>query len=177
MPFAPYADVSAALSDPAFVVPAPAESAMVLFNGTDTFTIAASDGSLQSAPATVTITVTPVIGAGDVDLYAKSASAAIVWSSPNRDRFKIAGKLNPRGARTDLTGATMQISVNGTNLFAPVMLDSRGNAAVVSGSTKIKARLSSASGRYSFAISGTDLRAALGLVNTTGAGRKHDQRS
>src|SRR5207249_1009045 len=78
------------------------------FNGTDTFTIAASDGSLQSAPATVTITVTPVTGAGDVDLYAKSASAAIVWSSPN--------------------------------------------------------------GRYSFAISGTDLRAALGLVNTTGAG-------
>src|SRR5262245_47303768 len=35
MPFAPYADVPTALSDTAFAVPPPEETAMMVFNGTD----------------------------------------------------------------------------------------------------------------------------------------------
>jgi VCBS repeat-containing protein len=140
------------------------------FNGIDSFTYTANDGSLTSGVATVTITVGAVDGAGDIDLYAKTASFGMNWTTTDADRFKIKGKINPRGAKTDLTGATMQISINGTNLFAPVTLDSSGRGAVTVGSAKVKASFSSATGLYSFSISGIDLRAATGLVNVSGTG-------
>ncbi|MEI6083587.1 MAG: Ig-like domain-containing protein [Verrucomicrobiota bacterium] len=140
------------------------------FSGTETFTYWASDGTFGSPIATVTIEVTPAGGANDYDLYAKNASFAVNWASPNADSFRIAGKINPRGANVDLSGATMQLSLNGLPISAPVTLNNLGIGAVVSGATKIVARFSSATGAYSFGITGADLRSASGLTNSTGAG-------
>jgi VCBS repeat-containing protein len=140
------------------------------FVGTDSFVYKANDGSLDSGSATVTITVAPSSGASDVDLYASSESFKINWATTGRDQFKIKGKINPRGARTDLTGATMQISINGTNIFDPVTLDSRGMGSATVGQTKVKAKLNSSTGAYSYQISGLDLRDVVGLPNATGSG-------
>jgi VCBS repeat-containing protein len=139
------------------------------FIGIDTFTYKANDGLDDSNVGTVTITVSPV-DAGDAQLYAKSASFGVNWAVTNRDLFKIVGKLNPRGAKADLTGATMQVSINGTNVSAPVTLDSAGLGSVTAGSAKIKARFSGATGLYSFSITGGDLASAISLPNTTGSG-------
>ena len=141
------------------------------FSGTDAFTYWASDGNLGSPIATVTIEVTPTGGANDNDLYAKSLSFGINWATGNADSLRFAGKINPRGAKSDLTGSTLQISLNGTPVSAPVTLNNLGVGAVVAGTTKIAARVSSATGAYSFSIAGADLRAASGLTNATGTGK------
>ncbi len=141
------------------------------FNGTDTFTYRANDGTFDSGVATVTIAVTPVGGAGDIDLYAKTAAFKLNRAAVNRDSFRIKGKINPRGAKLNLAGATMQISVNGTNLFAPVMLDSAGIGSATVGSVKVRAKLKSASGLYSFTLSGSNLRDAIGLPDANGSGQ------
>src|SRR5439155_1743893 len=57
------------------------------FNGTDSFTYAASDGALQSAAATVTITVTPVNDApsftagANVTVNEDSAAYSATWAT------------------------------------------------------------------------------------------------
>jgi hypothetical protein len=140
------------------------------FIGTDTFSYAVSDGTAQSGSATITIIVQQAGGADDTDLYAKSESFKINWATTGRDQFKMKGKINPRGARTELDGAKIQVSVNGTNIFAPVTLDSNGVGTLTAGTTKIKAKLNSATGSYSVTANGLDLRNAIGLPNTTGTG-------
>jgi hypothetical protein len=137
------------------------------FNGSDSFTYEANDGILTSAVATVTIDVGSVSGAGDIDLLAVSASFSHIWSSANADRLRLKGKINPRGANTDFSGATMQVNINGVDIADPVTLDSKGRGAVTVSPIKIKASLRSANGKYSYSISGADLGTALGLTNVT----------
>jgi VCBS repeat-containing protein len=133
------------------------------FSGTDMFTYRATDGALASNLGVVTITVTPASGADDADLYAKSVSLYVNWATPNSDRFRISGKLNPRGARANVAGARIQVSVNGVPVGPAATFDAKGKAAA--GTTK--AKFSSTTGAYSFSVTGADLRNASGLTNAT----------
>src|SRR5262249_9211761 len=81
-----------------------------------------------------------------------------------------AGKINPRGAKTDLTGATLQIKVNGADLFAPVTSDAMGVGAVEASTTKVPVWFSAATGLYSVTLSGAGLRAAFGSANPAASG-------
>jgi hypothetical protein len=121
------------------------------FSGADSFSYRAGNGSLQSDPALVAITVTPVDGAGDVDLYVRSLS----YSATS---FKMAGRINPRGAKTDLSGATLQVLWNDTPVAPPVALDAAGNG--VSGNCK--AKFSSATGLYSISCAAPNVSALTG---------------
>jgi len=138
--------------------------------GTDTFTYAVNDGQVQSGTATITIIVNAVGTVTDLELLAGSASFTKSWVKPNRDRLRLKGRVNPRGARADLTGATMLISVNGTNVAAPVLLDAKGRGSVTIGQSKVKAYLSSRNGKFKFNLSRVDLAGLLSLTNTTASG-------
>ncbi|MEI6085045.1 MAG: hypothetical protein WCS70_12175, partial [Verrucomicrobiota bacterium] len=93
------------------------------------------------------------------------------WTASNRDRLRLKGRINPRGGRASMAGVTLLVSVNGTNVAAPVTLDSFGKASLTLGKTKIRAYLSSVTGKFKFSISGADLTTALGLPNATGTGK------
>lgn len=135
------------------------------FTGTDSFTYAVNDGEFQSGPATITLIVTAGGGATDLQLLAGSAAFKHNWKRPNRDRLRIRGKINPRGANDSLAGATMLVTVNGVDLTAPVTLDAKGRAKLIIGGARVSAFLSSKNGRYKFSIGRTNLLAALGLPN------------
>jgi hypothetical protein len=140
------------------------------FSGIDSFTYKANNGVLDSGLATVTIDVTAISGANDVDLYARGVSFGINWSKANRDRFKIKGKINPRGSKDDLSGATVAISVNGTNLFPAVALDATGHGHAVVGGVKVKVFVSGVTGKYAIGVSGANLRPLLGLSSSNSSG-------
>ena len=132
------------------------------YNGPDSFTYRASDGALDSNIATVTIDVLAVSGAGDIDLYVKTGKAHLNWAALHHDTLAIRGQINPRGMKTDLTGATVALQVNGVDIIAPQTLDAKGKS--------LNCRLKSTNGRYSVKLTGANLRGALGLANTAGTG-------
>ncbi len=139
------------------------------FNGTDSFTYRVSDGSLQSAPATVTLNVLLVSGAGDIDLYVRRASAKLDWAH-HMDTLALRGQINPRGMLDNLTGATLSLRINGTDVLLVRPLDAKGIAAGTFGGITIKARLKNTNGKYSIRLRGADLRSAFGMSNATGTG-------
>jgi hypothetical protein len=136
------------------------------FSGTDSFTYTANDGAAASNVATAIITVGP--GANDVDMYLAKMKCTINWACHaagiNADRLYITGKINPRGAHSDLTGATAALSVNGVQLLRPVILGSQGTAF---GGGSYRFHLNWRRGTYSFMLKGLDLRAILGVPNET----------
>jgi len=140
------------------------------FSGPDGFTYKANNGSNDSNIATVHITVSAVHGAGDVDLFVKSAAAKMNRAAGSRDSITLRGKINPRGAKDNLSGATMAVEINGVSLAPAQTLDARGRATSVVGSIKTSYQLRNTTGAYSIKVSGTDLSAALGLANHTEAG-------
>ncbi|MCG3150118.1 MAG: hypothetical protein PCFJNLEI_03596 [Verrucomicrobiae bacterium] len=139
------------------------------FTGVDSFTYAVSDGTAQSGTATITITVGASGLVSDLELLAGSASFKKSWVKPNRDRLRLIGRVNPRGARIDLTGATMLVTVNGLDLSAPLVLDAKGRGTIKIGKTKIKAFLSSKTGKFKFGISNVDLTDVLDLPSGSGS--------
>ncbi len=140
------------------------------YNGPDSFTYKANNGFFDSNVATVRINVLSVIGAGDIDLYVKTAKAKINWAADDRDMLAIRGQINPRGINDNLSGATIALSINGTEVLPAQTLDAKGTAKAVAGSMKIACRLKAKNGAYSVKLTGADLRTALGLTNQTAAG-------
>ncbi len=138
--------------------------------GPDSFTYKANNGFYDSNVATVHISVLAVNGASDADLYVKTAAAKINWAKDSRDALTIRGQINPRGMNDDLTGATLAVEINGVSLAPPQTLNARGMGKSVAGSAKASSRLKNKNGAYSFRITGTDLREALGLTNRSEAG-------
>jgi VCBS repeat-containing protein len=141
------------------------------FTGADSFTYMASDEVSDSNVATVTIEVGAVNGANDVDMYLAKMKGSINWVSHaggfNADKLSIGGKINPRGANSDLSSATVALSVNGVQLLPAATLNSRGMASGVTGGVAFKFRFNRLRGTYSFAMKGLDLRAVLGVANET----------
>src|SRR5207249_10165301 len=101
---------------------------------------------------------------------ARRLSFRVDRSVVNHDRLRIKGRINPRGSKTDLDGATMQLNINGTDISGPVSLNSRGTAQKVVGTATIKARFSNATGRYSYRIRGLNVSEAIGLPKASGSG-------
>jgi VCBS repeat-containing protein len=135
------------------------------YNGPDSFTYKANDGEFDSNVATVNIAVTPVDGAGDIDLYSARASFKQSWTRTHSDRFQIKGRINPRGANENLAGATMLVTLNGVDLYTPIALDSHGFGVFKLGSVKVIARFNSKTGQYRYTITGTNLRPNLSFPN------------
>jgi uncharacterized repeat protein (TIGR01451 family) len=140
------------------------------YNGADSFTYKVNNSFFDSNVATVHINVLPVLGAGDIDLYVKTAKAKVNWADTDRDALAIRGQINPRGINDNLSGATIALSINDTEVLPAQTLDAKGVAKTVSGSLKAACRLKAKNGAYSIKISGADLRDALGLANQTQAG-------
>jgi VCBS repeat-containing protein len=140
------------------------------FNGTDSFTYQVTDGVFTSAVATVTINVSGVNGAGDIDLLAAAIDFKKKWTATDRDTLQISGRINPRGAKSNLNGATIQLMLNGVNILDPLVLDPTGSHQTKTGNVKVKARLSSVTGKYKLKFSGLDLEDVLGLPNLTQVG-------
>jgi hypothetical protein len=140
------------------------------FSGTDHFTYRAAAGGQLSAPVTVTIQVLEILGAGDVDLFVKTAKGKLNWTAPDRDVFAVKGQVNPRGIKNNLAGTTVEIRLNNETIFAPVTLDAAGKYSGASGGVAVKVTLRGANGAYSVRLAGANLREALGLENVTGQG-------
>ncbi len=140
------------------------------YSGPDSFTYKANNGALDSNVATVHINVLAVHGAGDVDLFVKSAAAKIDRAAGSRDSIMLRGQVNPRGMNTNLTGATIAVEINGVSLVPPQTLDAHGRAKGTVGAIKTSYRLRNANGAYIIKVSGRDLSQVLGLPNHTEAG-------
>ncbi|MCG3150117.1 MAG: hypothetical protein PCFJNLEI_03595 [Verrucomicrobiae bacterium] len=136
----------------------------------DQFQYVAVTGDETSTPANVFITVTPVSGAGDVNLYVESIKFTQRRNALNRDQFAITGRVNPRGAVTDLTGATLALEVNGQPYGIPAPLDVKGRGTSLSSSgVLVQASFNAATGAYSVRVRGLNLT-GLGVLNETGLG-------
>src|SRR5439155_15823542 len=70
----------------------------------------------------------------------------------------------------DLTGATLTLRINDTDVLLAQPLDAKGNAAGTFSGITIKARLKNTTGAYSLRLRGADLRSVFGLNNATGTG-------
>jgi uncharacterized repeat protein (TIGR01451 family) len=120
-------------------------------------------------------TACSTVVAGDGCLCIETARITIDWKAHERrshgDTLTIGGLLNPDGMKADLTGATMQVTVNGTALLpAPLTLDRNGKGKTPKmQSLKAKMRLTG-DGDYSVKLSKADLRNVLGLSNTEETG-------
>ena len=90
------------------------------YNGPDSFSYRVSDGTLQSGIATVSIDVVGVQGASDFDLYVKTVGVKLNWADVNRDSLTLRGQINPRGIKDNLTGATINVRINGQPVFGPM---------------------------------------------------------
>ncbi|MCK6471603.1 MAG: Ig-like domain-containing protein, partial [Planctomycetes bacterium] len=136
--------------------------------GTYTVTLVVTDqNGLSSTAVTVQVIVTPKVG--ERDLFLKRGKFEIDWKAHNdgieKDTFFVQGCLNPAGCNANLNGATFELSVNGVSLGAvPLAANGKGSTA------NAKASLKAKTGAFSFTIKEADLRAALGLSNTTETG-------
>jgi VCBS repeat-containing protein len=137
------------------------------YNGPDSFTYKANDGEFDSNVATVNITVTPVDGASDIDLYVAKSKFSESWTRTHHDSYQVKGRMNPRGANANLAGATMLVAVNGVDLFTPLSLDSKGHGVMKLGSVIVVANFNSKNGRYRFKITGTNLRPIFSFPDIT----------
>jgi hypothetical protein len=140
------------------------------YSGPDSFTYKANNGTSDSNVATVHIDVLEISGAGDIDLYVKTAKSKVNWSQPMRGSLSISGQINPRGMKDNLTDATVSLRINGIEVLAPQTLDARGRAISRTGSGKTNCRLKNANGAYKIKVNGADLRAAIGVANITETG-------
>jgi hypothetical protein len=151
-------------------IPEPNYNSGSFFITPDRFQYVAHDGVATSRPATVFITVTPVNGAGDVNLYLETYRYRQRRSVLNRDDFSLAGRINPRGAKPDLTGATFTLDLNGLPVGIPATLDARGRGTSVSSSgVVVRAQFNGDTGAFTAKIRGLDL-SRLGVPNRTGLG-------
>jgi len=137
----------------------------------DSFQYMATDGSATSAVRTVFIVVEPLDGVGDVVLGVSAIQFRQLRNQSNRDRFSISGHVNPRGADTDLSNATMTLELNDIPLGEPVQLDAKGRGASVTGSNiQIRAAFNSATGKFTIRLNNLTLDPVFGISNVTAFG-------
>jgi uncharacterized repeat protein (TIGR01451 family) len=147
--------------------------------GTNVVECVATDVHGNSASCAFSVIVEPpgggqAGGASDVDLYVSKGVFQINWASHNggvdADRLILKGKMNPRGCSGDLSGATVLIRVNGTEIGAAT-LDAKGRFTSPKGAAQaMRCKFSCLTGAFQFSISGVDLASLVGLPNVTAAG-------
>jgi uncharacterized repeat protein (TIGR01451 family) len=117
-----------------------------------------------------TDTVVTEVAAGDGSLFVKKSKFTINWAKhlegAPADSMSINGALNPNGLKKDLSGATVEILVNGVALVPPTALDAKGKAKSAKGATPV-VKLTLSAKKLSISLKSADLRAALGLQNET----------
>ncbi len=110
----------------------------------------------------------------DTELYAIASTFKIDRKKHARDTaadmFTLKGLLNPRGMVSDLSGATITLSV-GRQAVVAAQLDARGRARSARGAQpsfriSVKAR----TGAYQLKVGGLDLRSLLDIADATGVG-------
>ncbi|MCX7001654.1 MAG: ice-binding family protein [bacterium] len=106
-------------------------------------------------------------GANDVDMFLAKMQCRIKWTGTAANRLTISGKINPRGANRNPSGATVGLSANGAQLLPPAALDSHGIAAGVSSGVTYRFRFDWRRGSYFLTMKGLDLRASMGMSNET----------
>jgi hypothetical protein len=89
------------------------------FNGNDRFTYHASDGSLSSAPATVTITVDPV---NDAPSFTKGADVSLTAPTPNVEQTVSPWASDISAGPADESGQTLSFTASLGNPLADALL-------------------------------------------------------
>ena len=130
-------------------------------------TSASTTVTMPDANITVSAIFTDMLGDGD--MFLAEMDCTINWASHAKnvdgDSLSVSGRINPRGANHNLSGATVTLIVNDVQLIPAVPLGTRGSAR---GHVAYTVQFDWLSGAYSFIVRGLDLRAATGAPNVTG---------
>ena len=119
------------------------------WSGTDTFTYTASDGALTSAPATVTVTVTPVNDAPSVAATTLSTTAGspvtatLVTADPDGDALAISSVTAPEHGTVTYSGLAVTYTPatrSGAESFVVTVSDGQGGTATAQVDVDITAR-------------------------------------
>ncbi len=135
------------------------------------FTASPTIAAMPSANITVTAIFANVAPVTANNMYLAYMRASINWAKHDTgisdDRLYLNGQVNPLEDISDLSSATVLLSVNGVQLLPAVTLDSHGNAKGEIDGVHYLFKFDWRRGFYIFHLRGLDLRVALGVPNAT----------
>ncbi len=105
--------------------------------------------------------------AGDGDLFLSKAKINLNRSQTNTDSFSCDGTINPNGFPSNLSGATLSLFINGTQISTPISITSRTSRATSRAANNFIALISPSTGKIKVTAKGVNLKNAVPVADAT----------